>query len=65
MTLFPTKNEKKLGKLTAKDLLVCNNKKFNRGTQTSDVLPVFKGPCMTKNQFIEFSFNYYFHKKIS
>ena len=34
---------KNFGKFSAKDLLVYNNKKFNRRTQINDVLPVFKG----------------------
>ena len=34
---------KNFGKFSAKDLSVYNNKKLNRGMQTNDVSPVFKG----------------------
>ena len=41
--IYNENRRKNFGKFSAKDLIVHNNKKFNRGTQTNDVLPVFKG----------------------
>ena len=41
--IYIENRRKNFDKFSAKDLLVHNNKKFNRGTQTDDALPVFKG----------------------
>ena len=41
--IYNENRRQNFGKFSAKDLLVHNNKKFNRGTQTNDVSAVFKG----------------------
>ena len=42
---------KNFGKFSAKDLLVHNDKKFNKETQTNDVLPVFDYSSLNRYNF--------------